>query len=70
MGLVLACAVRILHDDWPIRLGENGPDRVFKHLAAMLADSYSPVGSCLTETPICMCMLMEKEKQKGSIVSL
>ena len=27
MGLVLACVVRILHDDWSIRLGENRPDQ-------------------------------------------
>ena len=26
----------ILHDDWLIKLGENRPDRVLKHLAAML----------------------------------
>ena len=25
MGLVLACVVRTLQDDWPIRLGENRP---------------------------------------------
>ena len=25
----------ILHADWSIRLGENGPDSVLKHLAAM-----------------------------------
>ena len=37
MGLVLAYVVRILHDDWSIRLGENRPDRVLKHLAAMLS---------------------------------
>ena len=36
MGLVLACVVRILHDDRSIRLGENRPRRVLKHLAAML----------------------------------
>ena len=36
MGLVLACVVRTLHDDWSIRLGENRPDRVLEHLAAML----------------------------------
>ena len=36
MGLVLACLVRILHDDWSIRLGENRPDGVLKHLAAIL----------------------------------
>ena len=34
-GLVLASVVRIQHDDWPIRLGENRPDRVLKHLADM-----------------------------------
>ena len=27
---------RILHDDWSVRLGENGPGRVLKHLAATL----------------------------------
>ena len=26
----------ILHDEWLIKLGENRPDRVLKHLAAML----------------------------------
>ena len=26
----------ILHADWSIRLGENGPDRALKHLAATL----------------------------------
>ena len=36
MGLVLACVVRILHDDWSIRLGENRLDMVLKHLGAML----------------------------------
>ena len=36
MGLALACAVRILHGDWSIRLGESRPDKVLKHLAAML----------------------------------
>ena len=36
MGLILARVVRILHDDWSIRLGENRPDRVLKHLAAIL----------------------------------
>ena len=29
MGLVLACVVRMLHNDWPISLGENRPDRVY-----------------------------------------
>ena len=28
--------VRILHDDWSIRLGENTPDQTLKHLAGML----------------------------------
>ena len=36
MSLVLACVVRIMHDNWSIRLGENRPDRALKHLAAML----------------------------------
>ena len=36
MGLVLACVVRILHDDWSIRLGENRPDEARKYLVAML----------------------------------
>ena len=36
MGLVLVCVVRILHDDWSIRLGENRPARALKHLAAIL----------------------------------
>ena len=27
----------ILDDDWPNRLGENGPDRALKHLAGMLS---------------------------------
>ena len=30
--------VRILHDDWPIRLGENTPDQTLKHLADMLKE--------------------------------
>ena len=38
-GLVLASVVRILHDDWPIRLGENRPDRVLKHLSAVLSSN-------------------------------
>ena len=38
MGLILACVVRILHDDWSSRLGENIPDRVLKDLAAMLCE--------------------------------
>ena len=36
MDLVLACVVRMLHDDWSIRLGENIPYRVLKRLVAML----------------------------------
>ena len=36
MDLVLACVVRIMHNDWLIKLGENRPDRVLKHLEAML----------------------------------
>ena len=28
--------VRILHDGWSIRLGENRPDQLLKHLVAML----------------------------------
>ena len=36
MGLVLARVVRILHDDWSIRLGENRLDRALKNFAAML----------------------------------
>ena len=36
MSPVLACVVKILHDDWSIRSGENRPDRVLTHLAAML----------------------------------
>ena len=40
MGLVLACMVRIVLDDWSIRLGENRPDRVLKQLAAMLFLTY------------------------------
>ena len=39
MGQVLACVVRILHDDWSIRLGENKPDEARKHLVAMLSNS-------------------------------
>ena len=35
MGLVLACVVGILHDDWSLRLEENRPGRVLKHLVAM-----------------------------------
>ena len=38
MGLVLACVVRILHDDWSIRMGENRLDRVLKHLVSMFID--------------------------------
>ena len=36
MDLVLACVIRILHDDGSIRLRENRPDGARKHLAAML----------------------------------
>ena len=36
MDLVLACGVRILQEDWSIRLGENRLEKVLKHLAAML----------------------------------
>ena len=36
LDLVLACVVRILHDDWLSSLGENRPYSVLKHLAAML----------------------------------
>ena len=36
MGLALACVVRMLHDDWSIRLGENRPYRALKHLSGML----------------------------------
>ena len=35
-GLVSTFVVRIWHDDWSIRLGDNRPDKVLKHLAAML----------------------------------
>ena len=35
-GLVLACVVRILHDNWLTSLRENRPDMVLKHLAVML----------------------------------
>ena len=35
MSLILACVVRVLHDDWSTRLGENRLDTVIKHLAAM-----------------------------------
>ena len=41
MGLnlaVAACVVRILHDDWSIRLGENISEQALKHLAAVLLD--------------------------------
>ena len=36
VALVVISLVRILHDDWSIRLGENRPDRALKHLVAML----------------------------------
>ena len=39
MDLVLACVVRILQDDWSIRLGENRLDRVLKHFVTMLPNS-------------------------------
>ena len=39
MGLVLACVIRILQDDWSIRLGANRPEGARKHLAAMLSSS-------------------------------
>ena len=35
-GPALACAVRILHDGWSIKLGENRPDRALQHLLAIL----------------------------------
>ena len=35
MGLVLECVVRILYDDWSIKLQENRPDMGLKHLAVM-----------------------------------
>ena len=41
MGLVITCVVRILHDDWSIRLGENRPDGALKHLAVMLHLTFS-----------------------------
>ena len=41
MGLVLGYVVRIQHDDWSIRLGENGPDRVLKYMAVMLISCIS-----------------------------
>ena len=37
MDLVLASVVRIRYYDWSIRLGENRPDRVLKHMATMLS---------------------------------
>ena len=39
MGLVLACMIRVLLDDWSIRLGENRPGRVLKHMAAMFTSN-------------------------------
>ena len=36
MGLALACVMRILHEDWSIRLGENRFNMALKHLAAMM----------------------------------
>ena len=49
MGLVLGCVVRILHDDWLIRSGENWPDEARKHLVAKLyvAGFYICVSACL-----------------------
>ena len=38
--------IRIMHDDWPIRLGENRPDRVLKHLAGILTLPIRNIGSC------------------------
>ena len=38
MGLVLACMLRILYDDWSSKLGENRSGRVLNHLAAMLRE--------------------------------
>ena len=35
MSIFFAYVVRILHDNWSIKSGENGPDRVLKHLVAM-----------------------------------
>ena len=48
-GLVLAYVVRVLHDDWLIRLGENIPDRALKHLAAMISKAIFEL--CLHSTP-------------------
>ena len=36
MGLALTCVVRLLDDDWSIRLGENKLCMVLRHLGAML----------------------------------
>ena len=36
----------ILHDDWSIRLGENRPDSVLKHLAAMLTRAQKKANGC------------------------
>ena len=38
MDLLLARVVRILNDDWSIKLGENGSDRALKHLATMFRE--------------------------------
>ena len=35
MSLFFVYMVRILHDNWSSRSGDNGPDRVLKHLVAM-----------------------------------
>ena len=39
----------ILHADWPIRLGENRPDRALKHLVAMLVCIYMCLDRILLE---------------------
>ena len=51
MGLVIACVVRILHDDCSIRLGENRRDRALKHLAAMIFEL--KILFLVTQLPCC-----------------
>ena len=50
----------ILHDDWSIRLGENRPDRVLKHLAATLVHMHLVGWSTLYEIRGMQCYAIQK----------
>ena len=55
MILLFAGVVRFLYDDWSIRLRENRPFRVLKHLAAILQSLYRRQLLTQNATRKCTC---------------